>query len=125
MGFRPGEWPEWRIPQTCGCPVTWANVPGMGHTVTATPPLPRQHADRTADDTLAARVAGNLRAILARHQIHPVAFGALMGWPKSTAWRRHSGQHPLTLDEVERAAAVLGITVGDLIGEGRTDRRTA
>lgn len=91
----------------------------MGHTATATPPLPRQHADRTADDTLAARVAGNLRATLARRQIHPVQFGASMGWPKSTAWRRHSGQHPLTLDELERAARVLGITVTDLIGDDR------
>lgn len=60
------------------------------------------------------RVAENLRAVLARRRISGRVFSQMVGWTTTSGARRLSGEQPMTLDEVVRVAAVLGITIADM-----------
>lgn len=61
------------------------------------------------------RVATNVRSELAARRIKPPAFASLMGWPKATAHRRMRGEGQWPIDDVERAARVLGLDVAELL----------
>ena len=66
--------------------------------------------------TASERVAANVRAELAARKIKWEAFGALLGWSPSTR-RRLDGASRWDVDEVEFAAAHLGIDVTALTVE--------
>ena len=72
-------------------------------------------AEATPALPLAERVAGNLRAELGRRKLSGRDFARAMGWPRTTAARRLSGESPLSIPELEAVAAVFGMTVTELL----------
>ncbi len=68
-----------------------------------------------APDSLRAEVAAQLRSELARHQVSGVELAGRLGVSQPYVSRRLSGNVPLDLDDLQRIAGVLGVTVGDLV----------
>ena len=67
--------------------------------------------------TASQRVAANVRAELAARKIAWESFGSLLGWSRSTTYRRLDGVSRWDVDEVEFVAAQLGIDVTALTVE--------
>jgi transcriptional regulator with XRE-family HTH domain len=65
--------------------------------------------------TLSARVAEEVRALMGRRRMSGRALANAAGIPKSTANRWVSGDTAMSLDDVERVARALGVTVVELL----------
>lgn len=59
--------------------------------------------------------AGAIRAELARRRLSGRKLGRAIGWSLGTTSRRLNGQSPITVDELTRIAAFIGIPVTDLL----------
>lgn len=66
---------------------------------------------------LDARVAANLRAELARHQVRQRALAAMIGRTPGWLSRRVTGDVAFTLGEIDEIAGALGIPVAALLVE--------
>lgn len=66
-------------------------------------------------DTLRELVAGELRATLARKRISAAALARQLGWSQTYMARRVDGRAPLDVDDLEKIADVLEVTVADLL----------
>lgn len=71
---------------------------------------------------LRARMAEEIRALLARRRIAGVALAARIHRSQSYVSRRLTGDIPFDVDDLEAIARVLGVTVADLLPSA--DRRT-
>ena len=81
------------------------------------------------DTTLAAAVAGEVRAEMARQRLTAVQVADAAEMTKGYLHRRLAEQSPFTLADIERLARVLGVdpahflapvpAAGDMIGAGR------
>lgn len=72
-------------------------------------------------DGLAAGVATEIRAMLARRRISAAELARRLGVTQSYVARRMIGVQPIDLDELERIASILGVTVVDLIPRDRRE----
>lgn len=63
------------------------------------------------------RVAANVRAELAARRITGARFAEQMRWSRASTSRRLSGATSWSIDDVEKAAEYLGVTVLDLTAE--------
>ena len=70
-----------------------------------------------AEPNVADIVAGNVRAQAARLGLTQVALGARLGLTQGQITRRWKGQSAWQLNELGTVAAVLGVTVVDLVSE--------
>lgn len=66
-------------------------------------------------DTLRERVAGELRATLARKRISAAELARRLGWSQSYMARRVDGRQALDLDDLERIAAALDVEPAELL----------
>ena len=66
-------------------------------------------------DTLRELVAGELRATLARKRVSAAEAARRLGWSQTYMARRVDGRAPLDVDDLERIAEVLEVTVADLL----------
>lgn len=64
---------------------------------------------------LTATVAANIRSHMARQRVSQLELARRLGFSQSKVSRRLSGDFPITVDELESFARVLGITVADLL----------
>lgn len=67
--------------------------------------------------TAAQRTAANVRAEMARKRISQTKLAESLGWSQGAVSRRLSGRVALDLDELERIADQLGVTISELIVE--------
>ena len=67
--------------------------------------------------TATERVAANVRAVLAVRHLTWTNFAASMGWSSGTMSRRLNGNAAWQIDEVQRAADVLGVPVDALMSD--------
>lgn len=65
--------------------------------------------------TLSARVAEEVRALMGRRRMSGRALANAAGIPKSTANRWVSGDTAMSLDDVERVARALGVSIVELL----------
>lgn len=63
------------------------------------------------------RVAGEVRALLARRQLSGKQLAARLGISQFSVSRRLRGQVPFSIDELAVAAEFLGVELGDLLAE--------
>lgn len=66
-------------------------------------------------NTLADAVAANIRAEAARAGIRQRELAKRMGMSQAAVSDRYTGRTPWTLEEVETATRVFGVTVSDLV----------
>lgn len=66
-------------------------------------------------NTLADHVRGELRAAMARKRITSRAVAAALGVPELWVGRKLAGRTELTLRDLERLTAVLGVSAVDLM----------
>lgn len=69
----------------------------------------------TQSNTLADRVAAEVRAHLARRQLTGSALAATIGKSEMYVSRRLRGDVPFDLNDIEQAAQFLGVSVADLM----------
>jgi DNA-binding Xre family transcriptional regulator len=87
--------------------------------MTATP------AERSAITTpLRATIAEEIRALLARRRINGVALAVQIGRSQSYVSRRLTGETAFDVDDLERIAKVLGVTVSQLLPDDQQGRGT-
>lgn len=67
--------------------------------------------------TAAQRTAANVRAEMARKRISQTKLAESLGWSQGAVSRRLSGRVALDLNELERIADQLGVTIFELIVE--------
>jgi transcriptional regulator with XRE-family HTH domain len=77
----------------------------MGQGIRAVP------AQRSIGDLTTA----NLRAEIARAGLTGAEFGRRMEWSKNTTGRKLTGRSPITVNELDRAATILGVSVSLLL----------
>lgn len=61
------------------------------------------------------QTAEAVRVELAKRRMTGREFGRRMGWRPSTTSRRLTGQYPFTIDELARAAEILGVPLVSLL----------
>ncbi len=74
---------------------------------------------------LTAAAAGALRAEMARKRVSQAALAKQVGCSQQRISRRLSGKHPITVDDLEKFAEALGITVADVLADAAPDRLAA
>ena len=67
-------------------------------------------------DTLAGRIAQQIRAEMVRQGITQQELAAKLGWTQRRVSYRLTADHPIDATEVEQVAAALGVPVSALIG---------
>jgi transcriptional regulator with XRE-family HTH domain len=68
------------------------------------------------NQTVGERTAANLRAELARRKLSGRDLAKACRWSSTTAWRRLTGEVPMTVDELAAVAEWLAIPVNELMG---------
>lgn len=74
---------------------------------------------------MSSRVAGEVRAHLARKQLSGVRAAAALGWSQTYMSRRLSGKAPFTVDDLDALAQLLSVSATDFFpgGAGRVNER--
>lgn len=65
----------------------------------------------SAPRTIGDLTVANLRAEIARAGMSGAEFGRTMEWSKNTTTRKLTGKSPLTINDLDRAAQILGCEV--------------
>lgn len=74
------------------------------------------------DSTLAGRVAGEVRAEMARQQRYGTWMAKQMRMTQSAWSRRVTGDLPFDVDQLDRVAAILDVPITQFIGGGAAPR---
>ena len=69
----------------------------------------------TESGTLRGEVAEEIRALLARRRLSNIALARAIEKSHTYVWRRLNGETAFDLDDLERIAQLLGVTVADLL----------
>lgn len=72
----------------------------------------------TAPESLRARVAEEVRALLARRRMSATELARALGVSQTYVWRRLSAEVAFDLDDLERIAGVLRVRLSDVVPFG-------
>jgi hypothetical protein len=74
------------------------------------------------ESTLAGRVAGEVRAEMARQNVRGTWMAKQMGMTQSAWSRRVTGELPFDIDQLDRVAGLLDVPISRFIGGGADPR---